>query len=61
MTLKQETWHQDPADHDLWMGGNGLIVNTAALDERADYFEIVRAAVLPQPTETLSTVPQALF
>ena len=24
MTLKQETWHQDPADHDLWMGGNGL-------------------------------------
>ena len=37
-----ETWHQDPADADLWHGAAGVILNSAALQERESYFEVVR-------------------
>ena len=37
-----ECWQQDPDAPDLWHGDEGVIVNTAALEERAFYFEIVR-------------------
>jgi hypothetical protein len=47
MALRQEIWHQDPAEKDLWVGENGLLVNTAALRERASYFEIVEVPVQP--------------
>lgn len=49
MTLRQEVWHQDPAEQNLWVGENGLLVNTVALEERASYFEVVRVPVQPLP------------
>lgn len=48
MKANLETWHQDPFDPDCWFGENGLLINTAALDERSVFFEVVR--VLSQPT-----------
>lgn len=50
MKLKQEVWHQDSVETSLWMGENGLLLNTAALEERTFYFEVVRI-----PAQTLST------
>ena len=37
-----ETWTQDPEERDLWHGENGVILNTAALEERTAYYEVVR-------------------
>lgn len=37
-----EVWYQDTQDHDLWLSESGLIVNTAALNEREAYFDITR-------------------
>lgn len=37
-----ETWHQDDLDPGLWHHASGLIVNDAALDERASYYRVVR-------------------
>ena len=37
-----EVWHQDNHSQDLWHGNNGVIVNTAALEERETYFDIIR-------------------
>lgn len=34
MTSRQEIWNQDPFEKDLWMNEDGLLVNTAALEER---------------------------
>jgi hypothetical protein len=42
MKANLETWQQDPFDPDFWIGKNGLIINTAALDERSKFSEIVR-------------------
>lgn len=51
MTLRQEIWHQDPVEKDLWINENGLLVNTAALEERANYFEVPELVCVPvQPT-----------
>lgn len=41
-----EVWRQDTDNQDLWHGDNHLIVNTAALQEREAYYEIVR---IPMP------------
>ena len=38
---KTEFWRRDPKDLDLWHGENGLILNTAALDARKDYYNVV--------------------
>ncbi len=37
-----EIWTRDPEDKDLWHGAHGVIVNTAALEEREHYFSIQR-------------------
>lgn len=50
MTLKQEVWYQDPADEDRWAGEDGVLINTAALEERSYYFEIIRLPAQPEPT-----------
>jgi hypothetical protein len=42
MKANLETWQQDPFDPDFWIGADGLIINTAAPDERSDFSEIVR-------------------
>jgi hypothetical protein len=42
MKANLETWQQDSFDPDLWIGANSLIINTAALDERSEFSEIVR-------------------
>ena len=45
MTVKltsTETWYQDTEDTNLWHGNHGVIVNTAALEERTFYFDIIR-------------------
>lgn len=50
MKSSQESWQQDPYETDLWHGANGLIVNTAALEERSYYVNVVRlTAPLPLP------------
>ncbi|MEZ4607181.1 MAG: hypothetical protein R2865_10395 [Deinococcales bacterium] len=36
-----EIWRRDSVDHDLWHGDHGLIINSAALEERKDYYNIV--------------------
>ena len=38
----QEVWRQDSLDADLWHGSKGVIVNSAALEEREVYFEVIR-------------------
>lgn len=47
MTLKTETWQQDPQEPDLWFGEGGLIVNSAALEERTYYYEVHRVPAQP--------------
>lgn len=37
-----EVWYQDTQNHDLWSNEQGLLVNTAALNEREAYFDITR-------------------
>jgi hypothetical protein len=37
-----EIWYQDVEDSNLWFGEHGVMVNTAALDEREFYFEVIR-------------------
>ncbi len=36
-----ELWRRDAKDLDLWHGENGLILNTAALEERKAYYNVV--------------------
>ena len=49
-----ETWHQDDLDPGLWHHASGLIVNDAALDERASYYRVVRLrSAEPPPPEAL--------
>jgi len=36
-----EFWRRDPKDSDLWHGEKGLILNTAALEERKAYYNVV--------------------
>ena len=45
--LRQEIWHQDPVERDLWVGEHGLLINIAALEERTYYAEVVRVSVQP--------------
>lgn len=42
-----EVWYQDKENPDLWHGKHGVIVNTAALNEREFYFDIIRITVQP--------------
>jgi hypothetical protein len=42
-----ELWYQDPEDSNLWHGKHGVIVNTAALNEREFYYTVVRIASKP--------------
>jgi hypothetical protein len=42
LTLETEVWYQDREDGDYWHGKRGIIVNTAALNEREVYYEIIR-------------------
>lgn len=37
-----EIWYQDVEDSDLWFGEHGVMVNTAALNEREFYFDVIR-------------------
>jgi hypothetical protein len=39
---RTEIWYQDVEDSDLWFGEHGVMVNTAALNEREFYFEVIR-------------------
>ena len=39
--LKTEIWTQDSADSDLWHGDNGLLLNTAALELRKTFYNVV--------------------
>lgn len=47
MTSRQEIWYQDSLEQDLWVGESGLLVNTAALDERASCFEVAELVRVP--------------
>jgi hypothetical protein len=42
-----EVWYQDTENGDMWHGKHGVIVNTAALNEREFYFDIIRITVQP--------------
>jgi hypothetical protein len=37
-----EVWYQDVEDNDLWFGEHGVMVNTAALNEREFYYDVIR-------------------
>lgn len=37
-----EVWHQLPEDPDLWHGPHGVIVNSAALEQRKLSFALIR-------------------
>ena len=54
-----ETWYQLASNPDLWEGASGLIINTAALQEREAYFEVTRIGSYARP-EVLkgSSAPQ---
>jgi hypothetical protein len=55
-----ELWKQDAGNTDLWHHAGGLIVNTAALDERQEYFNIVRIhAPRSHRLQEVVTSPQA--
>jgi hypothetical protein len=45
--LITEIWTQDTQDHDLWHGNYGVMVNTAALNEREGIFEVIRVPAMP--------------
>jgi hypothetical protein len=50
-----EVWYQDVEDSNLWYGEHGVMVNTAALEEREFYYEIIRVAHHPSfETQTRS-------
>ena len=42
-----EVWYQDSVEADLWNNDKGLLVNTAALNEREAFFEVTRVAFTP--------------
>ena len=44
-----ESWRQHPAEPDLWIGDNGLLVNTAALAEREHYYHVTRIRAGDRP------------
>lgn len=46
MALRQEVWHQLPTEPDMWLSESGLLVNTAALEERTYYYDVVRMPAL---------------
>ena len=50
-----EVWYQDALEPGLWHNDKGLIVNTAALQERETFFEVTRVAVNPAQTATRQT------
>lgn len=60
MTLRQEVWYPHPSEKDLWIGEHGLLVNTAALEERTAYFEVVRLLVPPLPLSDYETFGERL-
>ena len=37
-----EVWYQDTVNSDMWHGKHGVIINTAALNEREFYYDIIR-------------------
>lgn len=36
-----EIWQRDNVDANLWHGEQGLIINTAALEERKFFFDVI--------------------
>ena len=42
-----EVWYQDLEDANMWHGKHGVIINTAALNEREFYFDIIRITHQP--------------
>ena len=47
-----EIWYQDALESDLWHNDKGLIVNTAALNEREAFFDVTRVALNPVADST---------
>lgn len=47
-TLVTEIWTQDTENPDLWHGNYGVMINTAALNEREAYFDVIRISAMPQ-------------
>ena len=47
-----EVWRQDVKDQDLWHGSKGVMVNSAALEARQVFFEIIRVPSHFDPVQT---------
>ncbi len=56
----KEIWTQDHQDADLWIAENGVMVNTAALTEREEFFSVERRFVV-DPYLNLRSYPSASF
>jgi hypothetical protein len=52
--LETEIWTQDLESPELWHGKYGLMLNTAALDEREAYFDITKVSAMPHTGNTQS-------
>jgi hypothetical protein len=42
-----EVWQQSLENPDFWHGPNGVIINTAALNEREFYYNLIRVSLRP--------------
>jgi hypothetical protein len=60
MLKEREIWYQDPVDNDLWHHESGLIVNTAALEERQAYYTIIRHRAQHVPAASSSVSQHCL-
>jgi hypothetical protein len=49
--LITEIWTQDIENPDLWHGNYGVMLNTAALNEREAFFEVTRVPAMPQMSQ----------
>ena len=58
-----EVWYQDTDSPDLWHGDHGVIVNTAALEERSFYFNVlrVRAHSNTEPVDITADLADAAY
>lgn len=52
MKLKREVWQQLGDGSGLWLGETGVLINTAALEERTYYADIVKVVFVPPTAPT---------
>lgn len=49
-----EIWFRHPVESDLWIGENGVLINSAALIERETYYDVARLPAGERPASSLA-------